>query len=61
VIGRGDRAAGKTLAELDLRQTTGATVVRGKAIPAKKRTRSRQLEKTWSVVRIKTQPHPDYY
>jgi K+/H+ antiporter YhaU regulatory subunit KhtT len=27
VIGRGDRAAGKTLAELDLRRTTGATVV----------------------------------
>ena len=27
VIGRSDRAAGKTLAELDLRRTTGATVV----------------------------------
>jgi CPA2 family monovalent cation:H+ antiporter-2 len=27
VIGRADRAAGKTLAELDLRRTTGATVI----------------------------------
>jgi K+/H+ antiporter YhaU regulatory subunit KhtT len=45
VIGRGDRAAGKTLAELDLRRTTGATVVRGKAIPGKKRDKVETIRK----------------